>query len=418
MYHIAPAHLRDTIQREGLKPGWGGGQSTGNTPFSGTNAQLHGVYLSDYPGLIGLRDHSPFENLSGGPHDIWEVDTRGLPLHPDYPALAEHGAVAEPSGFWFDDDEAHEAMGGLDEHKYEQAMSNPHPYIQYTGTALHPGYIPPERIRLRQMEEFGPGKPMPKRTNVLDPVHDVLPPIVWDNPGQPRPHLKKQHRDWIMREVMSLASKFEPNPEQWLTMVLTGSLTTFQYSDTSDCDVSLFVDPFKLPDWDRGKLIGLMVSKMDGTRLPGTPFEMQCFVVAKDIHQADLYQPGLRSGYDIKAQTWIVPPDPTRTHDVQREQNQDYIYALESADKMERLLRYEPDKAIQFWHQIHKRRMRDQKAGKGDYSQANIVYKFLANRGLFPAISQASGEYIAKQLDCTIADLLRSPDGDTPRWTA
>jgi hypothetical protein len=64
---------------------------------------------------------------------------------------------------------------------------------------------------------------------------------------------------------------------------------------------------------------------------------------------------------------------------------------------MERLLRYEPDKAVMLWHQIHQRRRRDQMAGKGDYSESNIVYKFLANRGLFPAISEASGEYIAKQ---------------------
>jgi hypothetical protein len=238
-----------------------------------------------------------------------------------------------------------------------------------------------------------------RRANILDPIHDILAPTVWDDPGAPRPHLKDAHRKWIMREVYTHASHFEPNADAWLTLVLTGSLTTYQYSDTSDCDVSLFIDPFKLPEWDRAKLIGLMIEHMDGTKLPGTPFEMQCFVVAKNISTADLYQPGLRSGYDIKRQTWIVPPDKSRTHDVQREQNADYVYALESADKMERLLRYETDKAVQYWHQIHKRRMRDQRAGKGDFSQANIVYKFLANRGLFPEISQASGEYIAKFIE-------------------
>lgn len=236
---------------------------------------------------------------------------------------------------------------------------------------------------------------MARVTNILDPIHDVLAPEVWDNAGDPRPHLKEDHRRWIMREIYALATEFEPNPDSWLTLVLTGSLTTYQYSHTSDCDVSLFVDPFKLPEWDRAKLIGLMVNHMDGTKLPGTPYEMQCFVVAKGIGTADLYQPGLRSGYNILTEQWIVPPDPSRSHDVEREQNADYVYALESADKMERLLRYEPSKAVQYWHQIHKRRQRDQRAGKGDYSQANVVYKFLANRGLFPGISEVSGEYIA-----------------------
>ena len=236
-----------------------------------------------------------------------------------------------------------------------------------------------------------------RKSNILDPIHDTLPPDVWDDPGSPTPTLKPVHRRWIISEIHRHAKTFHPHPEQWLQLVLTGSLTTYQYSAASDCDVSLFVDPHFLPEWDRARLIALMIEHVDGTTLPGTPYQMQGFVVAKNIGMADLYQPGLRSGYDIIQQNWIQPPDKSRVHDVEREYNTDYVYALESADKMERLLRYEPDKAVKFWHQIHQRRMRDQKAGKGDFSQANIVYKFLANRELFPRISEVSGEYIARR---------------------
>lgn len=254
-----------------------------------------------------------------------------------------------------------------------------------------PGVLPASQQMALNMQQAQQGR----QANILDPIHDILPPTVWEDSGSPEPKLKSAHRRWLLRTLMQHAAKFEDNPEQWASFILTGSLTTYQYSDTSDCDVSLFVDPHTLPEWSRAKLIGVMIDNFDGVKLPGTPYEMQCFVVARNISKADLYQQGLRSGYDILAEKWLVPPDRTRSHDVAREQNADYIYALESADKMERLLRYEPDKAVQFWHQIHKRRMRDQRAGKGDYSQANVVYKFLANRGLFPAISEASGEYIA-----------------------
>lgn len=231
--------------------------------------------------------------------------------------------------------------------------------------------------------------------NILDPVHPILDPRMWLDPGLAAPKLKPEHRKWIMKSIHDLAETFHPHADKWLHLVLTGSLTTYQYLDLSDCDVSLFVNPHFLPDWSRAKLIGLMVSHLDGTKVPGTPFEMQDFVVGKKISEADLYQPGLRSGYDLNHDRWIIPPDKTRSHDVEREYNLDYIYALESADKMERLLHYEPQKAIQFWHQIHRRRMRDQTAGKGDFSQANIVYKFLANRNLFPELSELTGEYIA-----------------------
>lgn len=233
-------------------------------------------------------------------------------------------------------------------------------------------------------------------SNVLDPIHDTLSPHMFDKPGEEEPKLKPVHRDWIVERVHAVAEKFHPKAEDWLSLVLTGSLTTYQFSEASDVDISLFVDHNVLPDWDRAKLIGIMVDQLDGVTLPGTPYPMQCFVVPPEIHREDLYQHGLRSGYDLDADQWIIPPDRGRTHNVEREYNAYYVYALESADKMERLLKYDPDKAVMFWHQIHKRRQRDQRAGKGDFSEANIVYKFLANRGLFPAISEASGEYIAK----------------------
>jgi death-on-curing protein len=240
------------------------------------------------------------------------------------------------------------------------------------------------------------GRIQGRTANILDPVHPELDNRVWDNPGDPEPHLKTEHRTWIWHTVFSvLADHGYDGMDNWLSLVLTGSLTTYQYSEESDCDVSLFVDTKAFPEWSRAEMIGLMISAMDGKRLPGTPHPMQCFVVSKALTKDDLYKPGLRSGYDINLDQWIVPPDKGRSHDVEREMNEAYTTALEAADKMEMLLRYEPDKAKLYWHQIHKRRMRDQGAGKGDYAPSNITYKMLNNRGLFPQIAEATGEYIA-----------------------
>lgn len=233
--------------------------------------------------------------------------------------------------------------------------------------------------------------------NILDPVHDTLDPTVWDATNEHYPVLKPQHKHWILDTIDKILREHGyGDMEKWLEVYLTGSLTTFQYSDDSDCDVSLFVNTEVFPEWSRAEMIGVMVSHFDGTILPGTTHPMQGYVVAQGIRPDNLFKPGLRSGYLIVGDRWLVPPERDRSHDVAREQNADYQYALEQADKMERLLRYEPDKAVKFWHQIHSRRMADQKMGKGDYSQSNIIYKFLANRGLFPEIADVSGEYIAK----------------------
>lgn len=245
--------------------------------------------------------------------------------------------------------------------------------------------------------EITAARVMQTTANILDPIHDSLPHNVFDNAGSPDPKLKAQHAKWIRTTVEhALIEAGYTHVDQWLSLVLTGSLTTYQYDKHSDCDVSLFVDAEAFPEWSRADMIGTMVEHVDGTMLPGTSYPMQCFVVAKGIKKTDLYQPGLRSGWDIDKARWIEPPDRTRVHDVEREMTATYIYAEEQADKMERLLKYDPERAVMFWHAIHNRRRRDQMAGKGDYAESNIIYKFLANQGLFPQIAEVSGEYIAK----------------------
>lgn len=236
-----------------------------------------------------------------------------------------------------------------------------------------------------------------RQSNILDPIHAELDPRVWDSPASDKPVLKPLHAHWIKRQVYkTLEDAGYTDVEKWLSLVLTGSLTTYQYSDDSDVDISLFVDTKVFPEWSRAEMIALMVDKLDGTTLPGTPFPLQDFVVGQGIKPSDLYKPGLRSGYNLDNDKWIVPPERSRVHDVKAHQGGFYAWALQMADKMERLLRYEPEQAIAFWHSIHKKRQRDMVKGKGDFAESNIIYKMLANRGLFPQISQASGEYIAK----------------------
>lgn len=236
-----------------------------------------------------------------------------------------------------------------------------------------------------------------KTANILDPIHAELDSLVWDNPTADKPVLKPKHAHWIKSRIYKTLEKAGyTDIEKWLTLVFTGSLTTYQYSANSDVDISLFVDAKVFPEWSRAEMIALMVERLDGRTLPGTPFPLQNFVVGEGIKPSDLYKPGLRSGYNLDNGKWIVPPERNRVHDVRAEQGGFYAWALQMADKMERLLQYEPEQAIEFWHMIHTKRRRDMAQGKGDFSESNIIYKMLANRGLFPQISEASGEYIAK----------------------
>lgn len=232
--------------------------------------------------------------------------------------------------------------------------------------------------------------------SILDPIHAELSPLIWDNPAAEKPILKPIHSHWIKREIYKvLDDAGYTDPSEYLSLCLTGSLTTYQYSPSSDVDISLFIDSVVFPEWSRAELISLMVEHLDGKLLPGTPFPLQDFVVSEGIKPSDLYKPGLRSAYNIDNDKWIVPPEKDRAHDPRSEEAGSYAFALQQADKMSALLRYEKDKAVMFWHQIHAKRQRDMVAGKGEASQSNLVYKMLSQRGLIPEIAAASGEYIA-----------------------
>lgn len=312
------------------------------------------------------------------------VDVFGQPLSPEEAAMSESEGRAEPY-------EVGQAVIFNDEPHYvtERTLvdgSNiygvTHAQTGVGDTATH------EELMLNGQQ---------RQSNILDPIHDGLDPDVWDYPNDDAPMLRPEHKQWIVATIYKhLDDAGYDGMDDWLSLVFTGSLTTYQYSEDSDVDVSLFVDTTAFPDWSRAEMIGVMVNNIDGTKVPGTTHPIQCFVVPPEVSQEDLYRPGLRSGYDIETDTWIQPPERDRVMDVEKEMNTAYTLALESADKMELLLKYEPQEAVRYWHYIHDKRREDQKAGKGDFAPSNIVYKMLANRGLFGEISEVSGEYIAK----------------------
>ena len=270
-------------------------------------------------------------------------------------------------------------MGALLDHLTDQVLEDP--ALNEYGTLLS------------HAKEWNPDT---KQGNILDPIQDTLDADVFDHPDDVAPRLKPKILSWVRAKIFkTMRQAGWPDPTQYLSIVLTGSLTTYQWSKDSDFDVSLFVDMEKFPDWVRADLIKLMTHHCDGTTVPGTTHPLQCFVVNPHTTREDLYRPGLRSAYDLDEESWIVLPERHRSTDVSKRWPELIIYAKMVEDKMRLLLKYDPPGAEQYWHFLHGRRRHDQMAGKGDYTESNIVYKWLANRGVFELISESTGEYIA-----------------------
>jgi hypothetical protein len=183
---------------------------------------------------------------------------------------------------------------------------------------------------------------------------------------------------------------------------MTGSLTTYQYSDTSDCDIGVFPNYDEIhkrlgldPTQARKELVSMSIGNLDGTFLPGGSHPLQFFVMPDGATPEETYKHGVRSGYSLGSHEWVNPPEKDRVHDVQVEFPEMYRRAEAMAQKMRDMLDHDPDKARELWRQIHTKRRLDEEAGLGDFSEGNITYKYLLHEGLFDRIRKELGEYIA-----------------------
>lgn len=236
-----------------------------------------------------------------------------------------------------------------------------------------------------------------RKSNILDPIKDELDPDVFNQPDAMAPTVKPKIVNWVKNKIYkAMIDAGWPDPSKYLSVILTGSLTTYQWSAESDFDTSLWIDVERFPEWVRADLIALMIEQCDGTIVPGTTHPIQCFVVdPKRFTKDDLYKAGLRSGYDLDKGDWLVMPEKDRSIDVSKRWPAHLEYARMCVDKMKMMLRYDKYAVATYWHFLHRQRFLDQRAGHGDYALSNIVYKMLANEGLFPYISEVTGEHIA-----------------------
>lgn len=254
-----------------------------------------------------------------------------------------------------------------------------------------------ERDKLLQLAREHGGQ---RTANILDPVQKTLSADVYDRPASGNPTVKEEVAAWARQKVhnaLRVGGWPDPDELDYVRLVLTGSLTTYQWSEDSDFDVSVWIVTENLPEWVRADLIALMVEQCDGILLPGSTHPLQCFVVdSREKTMGDLYRKGLRSAWDLDRAAWIVPPDRSLARDIRQTNAGTIEYAKGVEDKVRMMLRYGNDEALKiYWKFLKKQRHRDMAAGKGDFAESNIVYKWLVKAGLLPQIGDALGIYIA-----------------------
>ena len=222
--------------------------------------------------------------------------------------------------------------------------------------------------------------------NVFDPISDQLDQRVF-NGTTPKTSVIKFITNLYDRAFFK---EFGVHNDGYVHMYLTGSLTTYQYGPSSDCDISAFPNYqklFKLTGQDanilRKRLIQMNIEHLDGTFLPGGSHPIQVFALPDGAMPQDRFAKGVRSGWDFQTKEWLVPPEKNRVHNIDKEFPEVYARAAGIADKMTEMLDMKNYKAAdKLWNQVHRKRQLDQQHGGGDFSDGNIVYKFLVHEGI------------------------------------
>jgi hypothetical protein len=216
-----------------------------------------------------------------------------------------------------------------------------------------------------------------KTSNILDPIHDTLDQDVF-NGTTPKEGFFEYHLNHV-REVFR-QNNFNPHAFRFY---LTGSLCTYQYSRTSDVDISIVCDADEFEEEDRAELIAIVLESLDGSFFPRTRHQYQHFVQPFGVDIEDLFILGLRSAWDFEDNEWVLPPKRSYAHNVMEEKPDWILAGVQVSDKINTLIdHHHYEEAKKMYKDVHARRKEDQ-IQYGDYSEGNVIYKFLDNNGTF-----------------------------------
>lgn len=216
-----------------------------------------------------------------------------------------------------------------------------------------------------------------KHGNILDPVQNTLDQDVF-NGMIPKEDFFDYHLDHI-KEVF----RQHGFNKHAFDFYLTGSLCTYQYSETSDVDISIVCNLDYFSEEDRADLISIVVNSLDGTYFPRTLHKYQHFVQPFGIDIYDLFSLGTRAAWDFQRRDWVVKPSKSKVHDISKEKPDWISTGIQFSDKINSLIDAgKEEEAKSLYQTAHERRKEDQKK-YGDYSEGNIIYKLLDNNGTF-----------------------------------
>jgi hypothetical protein len=252
---------------------------------------------------------------------------------------------------------------------------------------------------------------MNKQSNVFDPIANTLDKDLFDGIN-PRPKVVS----FIEKTIFDKINKhYKFDVSKYIDLYWTGSTTTYQYSKTADIDIHIFVNYIKWPvkvsnSVIRKKLVQICIEEINDIKIPDTQHPLQAFIIKDGIEPLDNFDVGLRSAWDFSKKKWLVKPEKDRTINVLNDTTEIYAKAMRISEQMDLLLEENPSEAYKLYKKIWRKRQKGQKI-YGDFSEENIIYKFLEHSGQLDKVKKLHNKISSILKDASLDEVLEKAEG-------
>ena len=152
--------------------------------------------------------------------------------------------------------------------------------------------------------------------SILDPVRKTLAPGVWSPDKKLYPHIKRQ----ILKKLLS----FLPM-ENIKSIYVVGTIAGYQYTDSSDIDVNVEVNPPELAD---DPSLKAKRKAADGDKVPGTEHEINFFLIPWNKEKPEFWGDAPFGVWNLLTDSWAN--EPGSPEDI-RDPQEEFFIELQSA---------------------------------------------------------------------------------------
>ena len=183
-------------------------------------------------------------------------------------------------------------------------------------------------------------KMLKKLSSIFSRHREILCPDLWIYEDKfPLPKLRTE----IKKQILENLAKIVPNESHWRSIVIIGSITGYRYTETSDVDVNVMVEPYN-PEYHE-KRRSVSGFNAFGSRHP-INFMIQEWHGKSDTN---LWQDSYFGVYDVMSDSWLATPPSKETY---RDATEEFALEIQIAQHTARHFEYLVDAYKEDWNTL------------------------------------------------------------------